>query len=195
MLRHGVQLDRRCRGTRAEPASLFSIAVDPGNATIAKGGDELIEARLRGFQSDSVELLVRSADSANWTRLPMTADSTGRYAFRLFDIGGKTQYAVEANGVRSTTYTIDVSNLPYVKRMDLQYRYPGVHAAASRTTSTAPATSRRSRARWCAFASRSTVPTHGRSRHRRRRRHAQARPDGGRPARWRCCASTEAGLL
>jgi hypothetical protein len=42
----------------------------------------------------------------------------------LFDIAAKTQYAVEANGVRSTTYTIDVSNLPYVKRMDLQYRFP-----------------------------------------------------------------------
>jgi len=49
---------------------------------------------------------------------------TGRYAFRLFDIAAKTQYAVEANGVRSTTYTIDVSNLPYVKRLDLQYRFP-----------------------------------------------------------------------
>ena len=32
----------------------------------------------------------------------MLPDSAGRYAFRLFDIGGKTQYAVEANGVRST---------------------------------------------------------------------------------------------
>src|SRR5512143_236363 len=123
VLRHGVRLVT-VPWNNAEPASLFSILVEPGNVTVAKGGDELLEARLRGFQSDNVELLVRSADSANFTRLPMTADSAGRYAYRLFDIGGKTQYAVEANGVRSTTYTIDVSNLPYVKRMDLQYRYP-----------------------------------------------------------------------
>src|SRR4029078_12373641 len=60
----------------------------------------------------------------SWTRLPMTGDSTGRFAFRMFDIGTKTQYVVEGNGVRSTTYTIDVSNLPYVKHVDLQYRYP-----------------------------------------------------------------------
>ena len=123
VLRHGVRLIT-VPWNNAEPASLFSILVEPGNVTIAKGGDALLEARLRGFQSDNVELLVRSADSANWTRLPMLADSAGRYAYRLFDIGAKTQYAVEANGVRSTAYTIDVSNLPYVKRMDLQYRYP-----------------------------------------------------------------------
>ena len=122
-LRHGVRLVTT-PWNNSEPASLFSILVEPGNVTVAKGGDELLEARLRGFQSDNVELLVRGADSANWVRLPMTPDSSGRFAYRLFDIGGKTQYVVEANGVRSTTYTIDVSNLPYVKQMDLQYRYP-----------------------------------------------------------------------
>ena len=123
VLRHGVRLVT-VPWNNAEPASLFSILVEPGNVTVAKGGDALLEARLRGFQSDNVELLVRGADSTTWTRLPMMADSAGRFAYRLFDIGGKTQYAVEANGVRSTTYTIDVSNLPYVKRLDLQYRYP-----------------------------------------------------------------------
>src|SRR5512146_1351785 len=123
MLRHGVRL-LAAPWRDDTPASLFSIAVEPGNATIAKGGDELIQAQLRGFQSERVELLVRAADSVAWTRLPMTPDSAGRYAFRMFDIGTKTQYAVEANGVRSTTYTIDVANLPYVKQMDLQYRYP-----------------------------------------------------------------------
>jgi len=123
VLRHGVRLVTT-PWNNSEPASLFSILVEPGNVTVAKGGDERLEARLRGFQSDNVELLVRGADSANWVRLPMTPDSSGRFAYRLFDIGGKTQYVVEANGVRSTTYTIDVSNLPYVKQMDLQYRYP-----------------------------------------------------------------------
>ncbi len=110
--------------TRAEATVPFSIAVEPGDATIARGGDELIEARLRGFQSERVELLVRNVDSTSWSRVPMTGDSTGRFAFRLFDISGKTEYAVEANGVRSSTYTLDVANLPYVKRMDLQYRFP-----------------------------------------------------------------------
>src|SRR5262249_29463658 len=105
-------------------ASLFSISVEPGNATVAKGGDQMVSANLRGFQSDRVELLVRPADSTSWTRVPMIADSTGTYAFRLFDIASKTQYSVEANGVRSNTYTLEVSNLPFVRQIDLQYRYP-----------------------------------------------------------------------
>jgi hypothetical protein len=123
VLRQGVRLITM-PWNHGTPVSLFSISVDPGNATVAKGGDQLIAANLLGFQSDRVDLLVRPADSTSWTRLPMTADSTGRYAFRLFDIGAKTEYLVEANGVRSSSYAIDVANLPYVKRMDLQYHYP-----------------------------------------------------------------------
>ncbi len=97
VLRHGVRLIATPWNT-AEPVSLFSIAVDPGNATVAKGGDELIEAQLRGFQSDRVELLVRSADSANWTRLPMTADSTGK--LRVPPVRHRRQDAVRRRGER-----------------------------------------------------------------------------------------------
>ena len=122
-LRNGLKLVALpWRGDAA--ATLFSISVEPGNATVAKGGDQMISANLRGFQSDRVELLVRPADSTSWTHVPMTADSTGTFAFRLFDIASKTQYSVEANGIRSNTYTLDVSNLPFVKQIDLQYRYP-----------------------------------------------------------------------
>src|SRR5437762_2016321 len=121
-LRHSLRL-LLTPWDKSAPASLFSIAVEPGNVTIARGGDQMIAARLRGFEAERVELLVRSADSASWKRLAMAPDSVGRYAFRLFDIGTKTQYAVESNGVRSSTYTIDVANLPFVKRLDLEYRF------------------------------------------------------------------------
>ena len=108
----------------ASATGLFAIAVTPGNATVARGGDQLVTASLRGFQSDRVELVVRGADSTTWTRLLMLADSTGAYAFRLFDVGAPLDYAVEASGVRSPTFHLNVANLPYVKQIDLQYRYP-----------------------------------------------------------------------
>ena len=89
-----------------EPAGAYAIDVRPRNATIARGGDQMVTATLRGFDAEHVELLVRAADSANWTRLPMTVDSSGRYAFRLFDIVNRTRYAVEASGIRSPAYML-----------------------------------------------------------------------------------------
>src|SRR6185369_15455185 len=35
-----------------------------------------------------------------------------------------TDYFVESNGVRSPLFRLGVANLPYVQRIDLEYRYP-----------------------------------------------------------------------
>ena len=107
-----------------DAAGVYAIGVQPRDATVARGGDQLISATLRGFESERVELLVRDPDATSWTRLAMAIDSTGTYSFRLFDIVGRTEYAVEATGVRSPTYTLSVADLPYVKRLDLEYRFP-----------------------------------------------------------------------
>jgi hypothetical protein len=107
-----------------DPGSAFAIRVEPGNKTIARGGDQLVAAQLNGFSSERVELLVRGTDATSWTRLDMAADSTGKFAFRLFDIGTETEYAVEASGIRSPTYKLNVADIPYVASMDLEYRYP-----------------------------------------------------------------------
>lgn len=126
-LRHGMGL-MLVPWDRTPAASVFAINADPGNVTVARGGDLLIAARLRGFQSDEVDLLVRQRDSTNWTRLTMALDSAGkfagRYTFRLFDINTPMEYVVESNGVRSPAYRIDVADVPYTKRLGLEYRFP-----------------------------------------------------------------------
>jgi len=122
-LRHGVRL-LLVPWENAEAAGVYTILVKPGNAAVAKGGDQLITATLSGFESDRVDLLVRLADSTEWRRVAMSADSAGHYAFRLFDVAARTEYAVEASGVRSRTYRLDVTALPYVRKLDLEYRFP-----------------------------------------------------------------------
>ncbi|MFI5246834.1 MAG: DUF4175 family protein, partial [Gemmatimonadales bacterium] len=122
-LRHGLGLLLTPWGG-VNPASVFAITVKPGNATVAKGGDQLVTAALRGFNADRVELLLRPADSTGWTHVAMSGDSAGRYNYRLFDVAKVTEYAVEASGVRSPVYRMDVADLAFVKRMDLEYRYP-----------------------------------------------------------------------
>ena len=91
----------------------------------AQGGDFEISARLRGFATDRVELLLREGDSPEWRRLPMVSgDSTGAWTFRLFDLTAKAQYVVEANGVRSRQFNISIADLPAVERLALELRFP-----------------------------------------------------------------------
>ena len=123
VLRHGMQL-LLMPWRPGTTASAYSIHVTPGNATIARGGDQLVAASLSGFGSDRVDLLFRDADSSQWRRVSMTGDSAGRFSFRLFDVSVRTDYAVEASGIRSGVYRLNVAALPYVKKVDLQYRFP-----------------------------------------------------------------------
>src|SRR5688572_12384742 len=109
----------------AEAASPYRLAVQPGNITLPRGGDLKIETRLYGFQSERVELVVKAADSTAWTRIAMTPEGdSSAYVTRLFDVTQRTEYYVETGGVRSPTYRIDITDLPYSKRIDLEYRYP-----------------------------------------------------------------------
>jgi hypothetical protein len=106
-------------------ASPYVIEVEPGNAEIARGGDQTIVARLSGFDSDKVELLTKTGETGEWKRAPMAADEGGKgYRFMLLDVGARTEYLVEASGVRSAMFRLDVVDVPYVKRIDLEYLFP-----------------------------------------------------------------------
>ena len=104
---------------------VYAIAVTPGNATIARGSDFQVSAELRGFTSDMVDLSVRRGAAGPWERVPMGpgADST-RFTARLFDIGEDAEYYVESNGVRSAPFRLTVKDLPAVRRLDLELRFP-----------------------------------------------------------------------
>jgi hypothetical protein len=108
----------------AELANPLRLDVQPGNATVARGASVVVSARAVGFQPESAELLARSSDTSAWTRIPMTADSARRFAARLLDVAVSTEYMVESNGLRSRLFRLNVANLPYTKRVDLEYHYP-----------------------------------------------------------------------
>jgi murein L,D-transpeptidase YcbB/YkuD len=109
----------------AVAASAYAVLVEPGDATVARGGDVEIGATLRGFSADRVELLVRTGDDPEWQRLTMSpADSLGRYTFRLFDVTERIAYVVEASGVRSKQYTLTAADLPTVAALAIELQYP-----------------------------------------------------------------------
>ena len=116
-----------------EAASPYHIDVLPGDATIARGSDQTITAHLLGFESEGVDVLLRSSPNAPFERLPLIpqVDSNG-YEAMLFDIQDETEYFVQSAGVRSAVFTFEVIDLPYVERLELEYHFPAYTQLAPR---------------------------------------------------------------
>ena len=122
-LSHGAPFLLRPWGSEA--VSPFAIAVEPGNVDLPRGADLEVIARLSNFGADEVTLLMRRGIDGEWEQWPMTAtEGADGYEFLVFNVGEDAEYLVEAAGVRSPTYRVTVHDLPYVDRIDLEYRFP-----------------------------------------------------------------------
>ena len=115
-----------------EAASPYHIEVLPGNATIARGSDLTVTARLEGFETNDVNLFMRTSPSAPYERVPLIPQEDlegetpviGGFETLLFDVRDETDYFIEAVGVQSETFTLDVIDLPYVDHLELEYHFP-----------------------------------------------------------------------
>ena len=127
----------------------YRLVLAPGNVTVARGSDQLISAAVLGFDPDRVEVGLRPLDAAGdpdgeWQQWPMNRVADGFEApepgedgermiggepathdFIALNLRADTDYYVDASGVRSPIYRIQVKDLPYVDRIDLLYRFPG----------------------------------------------------------------------
>src|SRR5580765_656423 len=107
-----------------EAAAPYNIEVTPGNATVARGADQSVSARLSGFDSEQASLMVRKSPDAPYERLPLLRGENGSFEGMLFDLAGPVEYYVEANAVNSKHYNLKVVDLPYVQRLELEYHFP-----------------------------------------------------------------------
>jgi hypothetical protein len=108
----------------AEAAVPYTVHVAPGDTTISRGGDLEVHARLGGFEAEDVTLVAtRGTGDPERISMPCAVDSA-RFSIRLFDLDHETKYYIEAGPVRSPTFRIAVADLPFVKQIDLEYRYP-----------------------------------------------------------------------
>ena len=104
---------------------LYSITVKPGNTRVVRHADLEIEALLEGFTSDEVYLVAKYESQPNWDRALMRQDSEGAGSvFLFFDVREGIDYFVEADGIRSDSYAIEVSDAPRVRALDVHLRYP-----------------------------------------------------------------------
>jgi uncharacterized protein DUF4175 len=123
-LRHGMSA-LLILSRSAEAASPYRIDVRPGNAKVPRGSDQMVNARLVGFASSDVSLMVHTAPGAPFERVPLVATSDpSAFEGMLFHLEQATDYFVESNGVRSATFSMAVLDLPTVKQLELEYRFP-----------------------------------------------------------------------
>ncbi|MBL0890498.1 MAG: Ig-like domain-containing protein [Gemmatimonadaceae bacterium] len=114
-------------GTAQAAVPVRALSIEPGNASVPRGGAIEVEATLVGFAASGAELVFRSDSGATteWQRLPMvpSADSA-RFRSRLFDIVTPTEYYVESADVRSAVFRLTVNDMPAVSRVSLDLQFP-----------------------------------------------------------------------
>jgi hypothetical protein len=107
-----------------EAAAPYRIEVKPGDATVPKGADQAIAATLSGFDAADAAVVYKKGAESSYERVAMLKGEDGSYEGLLFDLSDNLEYFVEAAGVRSPVFTLKVVELPYVKKLDLEYRFP-----------------------------------------------------------------------
>jgi len=123
-LRHGLSA-MFLVARSAEAASPYRIDVRPGNATIPRGSDQSIAATLAGFSAHDAEVLVRKGGAKTFEHVPLVAAAAPRtFEGMLFHVDSATEYYVEADGVKSPTYLMQIVDLPAVSALELEYRFP-----------------------------------------------------------------------
>lgn len=104
-------------------ANPYSLTVEPGDVTLARGADLEVTVRPQGFAPAEAILSVRPVGSEDWEEWPMLADDES-HRLLVFDLQEATEYRVEASGVRSTVFEVTVTDLPYVENIDVTYNFP-----------------------------------------------------------------------
>jgi len=110
---------------KGELKPYYAIKVDPGDRTVRKRSDQMITAQLMGFAAPRVRFFARYASSSQWEEAEMrTAPGGSAYQFLIAGVPESLSYYVEAGGVRSESYKLNVIDLPSVKNIKVTYHYP-----------------------------------------------------------------------
>ena len=103
----------------------YDIRVTPGNKTVRKTASQVIGAQLHGFTAPNVRFFGRYSSASRWEQAEMRTEAGGSdYEFFIAGVPETMEYYVEAGGVRSKTYKLNVIDLPSVKNIQVTYHYP-----------------------------------------------------------------------
>src|SRR5262249_29227415 len=110
---------------KGEMKPFYAIRVDPGNHTIRKRADQVITASLSGFTAPKVRFFAKYASASQWEQADMRPETSGTsYQFVIAGVPESLEYYVEAGGVQSQHYKLNVIDLPGVKKIRVTYHFP-----------------------------------------------------------------------
>jgi hypothetical protein len=115
-------------GPKKNAMPLYSISVTPGDVTVRRNSDQLIQARVIGMQPAGAKLYAHFQSAAGWEPVTMQAtpqsDGGANYQFVLAGLPENVEYYVAAGPLVSPHYKVRVVDLPQVKQIDVTYDYP-----------------------------------------------------------------------
>jgi len=105
--------------------ALYRIVVEPGSISIPARSDLRIHAYLQGFDASAVRLQVRYPGEAGWDSVVMPPDlEKGGTAYALFDLREPVDYYVEADGIRSEVFRVEIIDAPRVASVVFNLSFP-----------------------------------------------------------------------
>lgn len=116
----------------AEAVNPYRVAVQPGDTTISRNSDLRVSAVLHGFDAGDVVLYTEGEGGGGFSAMPMIGDGAGAFDGLLLNVAEPTRYYVEANGVRSATFALDVADLPAIDQLRMEYHFPAYTGLAPR---------------------------------------------------------------
>ena len=112
-------------GTPKSGAKFYDILVQPGNKLIRRRSDQVVTAQLAGFVTEQVRLMAKYKSATKWEEARMVPRAgASQYEFLFAGLPEPVEYYVEASGVKSPTYKLDVVDLPGIKHVKVTYHFP-----------------------------------------------------------------------
>src|SRR5438094_3404576 len=103
----------------------YEVQVQPGHHTIRRKSDQVVTARLLGFQTGRVRVFAKFQSSSKWEEAMMRPQpGSPAFEFLFAGVPEAFDYYVEAAGVRSKQFRMSVADLPEVKKLRVTYHYP-----------------------------------------------------------------------